>query len=510
MYRQGLGDCFLVTFTNAAGEQYHMVVDCGVLPFSTGGDKRVDLIAQNILSETGNHLQTVIATHEHADHISGFKSAREYLGTDPAGKYPGEKPANPPKVDKVWLAWTEDLQDPQVKKILAKGNALSLSIAAAVMGLGKEKSKAVRDILLFNGAELEIEESPGMGADTTAKPKFKISKTMQEIMELLRGWGQVEYLEPGDVQKLTNFGVRVHILGPSRKMAMLGGNAPAYGEGDQGLKLTQASAFMAAAIKFAGMELDEKPEEGLSQADINALYKISLPFDPLQSLPLEVACQPYPLPERPTYPQKLQASYRDFYKEFYGINGESTDQAPEWRRIDTDWLQASESLALQQVSIINNTSLVMAIELTESGKVLLFAADAEEDNWNTWEAERGNLDQLLANTVVYKVGHHGSINATDQKMLMEKMTNKELVALIPVDVKRAEDNQWEFPAKVLYDLENPTEGLLYHQTGGRIILNCGEQCADCKPLYDENLPWPGKISSDTSADQLWVDYLLAF
>ena len=90
MYRQGLGDCFLVTFTNAAGEQYHMVVDCGVLPFSTGGDKRVDLIAQNILSETGNHLQTVIATHEHADHISGFKSAREYLGTDPAGNTPGK------------------------------------------------------------------------------------------------------------------------------------------------------------------------------------------------------------------------------------------------------------------------------------------------------------------------------------------------------------------------------------------------------------------------------------
>jgi hypothetical protein len=333
---------------------------------------------------------------------------------------------------------------------------------------------------------------------------------MQEIMELLRKWSQVEYLEPGDVQKFSDFGVKVHILGPSRKMAMLGGNEQAFGEAEPGLRLTQSSAFMAAAVKTAGMELDEKPEEGVSQADINALYKISLPFDPLQSLPLEVASQPYQLPEQPTYPQKLQVSYRDFYKEFYGFDGESSEHGPAWRRINTDWLQAAESLALQQVSIINNTSLVLAIELTESGKVLLFAADAEEENWKTWEARDLSLDKLLANTVLYKVGHHGSINATDPKVLMDKMTHKDLVAIIPVDVERAEENEWQFPAKALYDLENPKEGLISQQTGGRVILNCTELCANCEPLFDKNIQWPGKISSDRSSDKLWVDYLLTF
>jgi hypothetical protein len=48
MYRQGLGDCFLVSFTNTAGEQHHMMIDCGVLPFSKGGNQRLDLAAQDI------------------------------------------------------------------------------------------------------------------------------------------------------------------------------------------------------------------------------------------------------------------------------------------------------------------------------------------------------------------------------------------------------------------------------------------------------------------------------
>jgi len=86
-------------------------------------------------------------------------------------------------------------------------------------------------------------------------------------------------------------------------------------------------------------------------------------------------------------------------------------------------------MALQYVSTINNTSLVMAIELVESGKVLLFVGDAEEENWSTWHNKHADLDKLLAKTVVYKVGHHGSHNATDLQKL-KKMTHKELVALI--------------------------------------------------------------------------------
>ena len=67
----------------------------------------------------------------------------------------------------------------------------------------------------------------------------------------------------------------------------------------------------------------------------------------------------------------------------------------------------------------NNASLVLAFEMGPGGKVLLFAADAQRGNWLSWT--RGTWDDgdktvtasdLLARTVLYKVGHHGSHNAT--------------------------------------------------------------------------------------------------
>jgi hypothetical protein len=61
----------------------------------------------------------------------------------------------------------------------------------------------------------------------------------------------------------------------------------------------------------------------------------------------------------------------------------------------------------------------VAFELPTSKKVLFFAADAQRGNWASWKdvtfndgAETITAKQLLARTVLYKVGHHGSHNAT--------------------------------------------------------------------------------------------------
>lgn len=67
----------------------------------------------------------------------------------------------------------------------------------------------------------------------------------------------------------------------------------------------------------------------------------------------------------------------------------------------------------------NNASLVLAFELGKGGKVLLFAADAQRGNWLSWGSkdwkdgpDKLSTRDLLARTVLYKVGHHGSHNAT--------------------------------------------------------------------------------------------------
>ena len=69
---------------------------------------------------------------------------------------------------------------------------------------------------------------------------------------------------------------------------------------------------------------------------------------------------------------------------------------------------------------------------------------------------------LLARTVFYKVGHHGSGNATLRAGL-SAMTNPDLVAAVPTDQKFASEKQgWDMPARKL-------EPALRKQTRGRVL-----------------------------------------
>jgi len=83
---------------------------------------------------------------------------------------------------------------------------------------------------------------------------------------------------------------------------------------------------------------------------------------------------------------------------------------------------------------------VLAFELgpkDKAGPVLLFAADAQvgklavvarSGNGNMPAAPSPGPD-LLARTVIYKVGHHASHNATLKKLGLELMTSLELALI---------------------------------------------------------------------------------
>jgi len=67
---------------------------------------------------------------------------------------------------------------------------------------------------------------------------------------------------------------------------------------------------------------------------------------------------------------------------------------------------------------------------------VLFVGDAQVGNWLSWPAvtcgdEKGK--EILNRTVFYKVGHHGSRNATLNTKGLELMDPDNLVAMIPVD-----------------------------------------------------------------------------
>jgi hypothetical protein len=60
-------------------------------------------------------------------------------------------------------------------------------------------------------------------------------------------------------------------------------------------------------------------------------------------------------------------------------------------------------------SFLNNTSLILLFEI--GGKKLLFPGDAQLENWS-WALSQPSTRNLLKDVDLYKVGHHGSRNAT--------------------------------------------------------------------------------------------------
>jgi hypothetical protein len=64
-------------------------------------------------------------------------------------------------------------------------------------------------------------------------------------------------------------------------------------------------------------------------------------------------------------------------------------------------------------SFLNNTSLILLFEV--NGKKLLFPGDAQLENWS-WALSQPGVKELLSGVDLYKVGHHGSRNATPKDL----------------------------------------------------------------------------------------------
>jgi hypothetical protein len=63
--------------------------------------------------------------------------------------------------------------------------------------------------------------------------------------------------------------------------------------------------------------------------------------------------------------------------------------------------------------VMNNTSLILLFEV--GGKKLLFPGDAQIENWS-YALGKPAIRRLLEGVDVYKVGHHGSRNATPKTL----------------------------------------------------------------------------------------------
>ena len=109
---------------------------------------------------------------------------------------------------------------------------------------------------------------------------------------------------------------------------------------------------------------------------------------------------------------------------------------------------------------------------------------------------------LLAHTVFYKVGHHGSGNATLRAGL-EAMTSEDLVAAMPTDERFAREVKgWEMPApKLLKALGEKTKGRILRADPGRDAIPTQ------KPESISRAAWD-RFRRAVTQDPLFVDYEL--
>jgi beta-lactamase superfamily II metal-dependent hydrolase len=379
MYRQGLGDCFLITLPKKDGTPYYIMIDCGVILGTSDAATKMQDVVNNIISTTGGRVDLLLATHEHWDHLSGFVQARDvFKGL---------------KVDNVWLAWTEDPKDDLANELRSEHMKMrmALSAAAARMRFGAGGSAAVDSLMEFFGAA-------GQG---TTGDALKVVKAFSKTPRFC--------LPSDDPVELQGIDARLYILGPPHDKKMIKKFNPSE---------AHPETYGMAALYMGNIA------PAITAPDLDA------PFDPIAQIPLELAQQmPF------------------FQARYWGEDTGSEEKDQSWRRIDGDWLDSSSSMALQLDSATNNTSLVLAIELG-SGQVLLFVADAQVGNWLSWRDLSWQVDgktvtgpDLLARTILYKVGHHGSHNATLREKGLELMKNLE-IALIPVDHQMALKKRW--------------------------------------------------------------------
>lgn len=82
-------------------------------------------------------------------------------------------------------------------------------------------------------------------------------------------------------------------------------------------------------------------------------------------------------------------------------------------RADTALKNSALGIVTVLDAFLNNTSLILLFEV--NGKKLLFPGDAQLENWS-WALGQEGVKELLKDVDVYKVGHHGSRNATPKDL----------------------------------------------------------------------------------------------
>ena len=447
MYRIGFGDFFLLTVPGNDGPA-HILIDCGVHAANIGS---IGECVQDLKKTTGNRLALVILTHYHADHMSGFASNYDDFAD----------------FDHVGAVWITNRLDPSNKgaskfmaQITSVATQLQLQLGARDDADGREAQRKVHNAL---GVELGARGGASGGGN---------AKALKLLQEGFKSKPPVHYYQGGDKPFLPpelEGRITAEILAPSPK--------------DSGGEFSAS---------------DNRKEQYLAAAGDSGVPHVDRvqPFE--KSWPADVT--DYPAVVFEEFDSGLAMRGRK------ASNDGSARMEALLHGMQPDVLAAA---ADKLDGTLNNQSLVVLF--TCQGKKLLFVGDAQWGNWAYWlygKAVSGKdpgitarAKEILGSIDFYKVGHHGSTNATPIPAV--GALNAAAAAMVSTEPGAYGDpkKKTEVPRSALIDaLETKTKARLVRSDW---VAAGNEEAAKAAPSVAKM-----KQAGFTTSGKLYIDYNL--
>ena len=355
MYRIGFGDFFLLTVPGKNGPA-HILIDCGV---HVGNIGSMDDCVQDMKQVTKGRLALVILTHYHADHMSGFASNYDDFTTFDVG-----------------AVWITNLLDP--------GNTHASKFMAQISSVAQQLKLqlAARDDPAAGEARNKVENALGVASEDGGGGSN--AKALRLLQSGFKNKPPVYYYQGGDTPTLPDElkgMITAELLGPS----------PKDSDGEFAASDNKTEQYLAA------LGDDGVPDDSWVR-----------PFDRKK---WPAAAEDYPAETFDEFDsgllERARKPKRDGTSKLEGI---LADMQPDALAAAADKLDGT----------LNNQSLVVLF--TCNGKKLLFVGDAQWGNWASWLYGRAvtgsdpgisaRAKDILGSIDFYKVGHHGSTNAT--------------------------------------------------------------------------------------------------
>jgi hypothetical protein len=350
-YQVGFGDCLLITLTYpeplANGRtDAHLLVDFGTKVLAAGGPTMSELAA-TITEHCGGHLDVVVVTHRHQDHLRGFGDTAAQSHLDRL------------EPSMIVRPWTD--RPPELRGDLGDASRKFLGLLDT---LGDHNVKVSDEFAVDRRVLAE-----------RARELAELGVSNVRALARLDSWAAPErtrWVRAADVVDVADTlpGIRVDVLGPPTLEQVPRLKSYASGSVEYWLDLAQ-------------------------HADLEPELQAAVPNTEITRAKQRVAAP--------------------------GGLGRAAFLLDELR--DTGHRQVLEIVEGFE-DVLNNTSVILL--LTVGRRCLLLAGDAQVENWSysldraygvNNRKEDPALREQLARVDLYKVGHHGSRNATPRRLV---------------------------------------------------------------------------------------------